>query len=140
MDISNAIIEYQPSNNRSQVTKTARNTLIVDCYNANPTSMEAAINSFDIMKSENKILILGDMLELGEISFAEHIKISELLERKKLKAILVGKEFLKIKSSFKTYIDAKELSNNEDLNDWQDQTVLLKGSRGIRLEILIENL
>lgn len=140
LDISNAIIEYQPSNNRSQVTKTARNTLIVDCYNANPTSMEAAINSFDIMKSENKILILGDMLELGEISFAEHIKISELLERKKLKAILVGKEFLKIKSSFKTYIDAKELSNNEDLNDWQDQTVLLKGSRGIRLEILIENL
>ena len=74
-DICDAISNYVPANNRSQLTKTERNTLIVDAYNANPTSMMAAIDNFDIMEGENKMAILGDMLELGEQSEVEHQNI-----------------------------------------------------------------
>ena len=95
-DICDAISNYVPANNRSQLTKTERNTLIVDAYNANPTSMMAAIDNFDIMEGENKVAILGDMLELGEQSEIEHQNIvRRLMESKIEKIILVGKEFEK---------------------------------------------
>ena len=95
-DICDAISNYVPANNRSQLTKTERNTLIVDAYNANPTSMMAAIDNFDIMEGENKMAILGDMLELGEQSEVEHQNIvRRLMESKIEKIILVGKEFEK---------------------------------------------
>ena len=95
-DICDAISNYVPANNRSQLTKTERNTLIVDAYNANPTSMMAAIDNFELMEGENKLAILGDMLELGEQSEIEHQTIvCRLLESKIEKVILVGKEFCK---------------------------------------------
>jgi UDP-N-acetylmuramoyl-tripeptide--D-alanyl-D-alanine ligase len=139
-DISNALTEYIPSNNRSQVEKTKRNTLIVDCYNANPTSMESAIESFDLIASPNKLLIIGDMLELGHISDDEHKKIILLLEKKQLKAILVGTEFYKQVSNYSTYKNTIELLANENLKELTDHYILLKGSRGIKLETLIEKL
>lgn len=139
-DICLAIEGYVPTNNRSQVTKTERNTLIVDCYNANPTSMKSAIDSFDMIKGDNKLLILGDMLELGHISDDEHIKIINLLNDRGLKAILVGAEFSKQNSKFATYKTTSDLLENEELDLILDRFVLLKGSRGIKLETLIQEL
>jgi len=139
-DICDAIEEYIPTNNRSQVTKTDRNTLIVDCYNANPTSMKSAIDSFEMIKGTGKLLILGDMLELGHISDTEHEKIINLLIEKKFNAILVGEEFFKQKSPFKTYQNTEVLTENVNLLLLKDNIILLKGSRGIRLEGLIEKL
>jgi len=114
--------------------------LIVDCYNANPTSMKSAIDSFEMIKGTDKLLILGDMLELGHISDGEHEKIVNLLIEKKFDAILVGKEFVKQKSPFRTYQNTEILIKNENLSLLKDTTILLKGSRGIKLEDLIGKL
>src|SRR5690606_37489394 len=92
-DINSALTTYLPSNNRSQVQRTERNTLIVDCYNANATSMKAALESFSEVEHPNKLAIVGDMLEMGDISFKEHQEIVYFLKEKKIRAILVGKEF-----------------------------------------------
>jgi UDP-N-acetylmuramoyl-tripeptide--D-alanyl-D-alanine ligase len=139
-DISNAIEAYKPTNNRSQVTKTDRNTLIVDCYNANPTSMQSAIHSFNLIKTDDKLLILGDMLELGHISDEEHKKIINILIDKNLNAILVGTEFSKQDSEFSTYLTISHLLEHENLTAIKARYILLKGSRGIKLEGLIEKL
>ena len=103
--IKDALENYIPSNNRSQVFKTGSNTLILDCYNANPTSMLAALENFNNIKSDGKLAILGDMLELGEISEVEHNEIAKYVENKGIHHILVGGEFLKVRSgntSFET--------------------------------------
>lgn len=138
-NISHALEGYTPSNNRSQVQKTEKNTLIVDCYNANPTSMNAAIESFKMMDSTKKTAILGDMLELGEISDQEHQAIIERFEESDIQLITVGKEFGKTpsKNHFST---AEELMNSAQLNEIIGHLILLKGSRGIQLEKLIPNL
>ena len=139
-DICNAIEEYKPTNNRSQVTNTERNTLIVDCYNANPTSMKAAIESFEMIDSKDKLLILGDMLELGHISNEAHKNIINVLIERNLNAILVGVEFSKLNSKFATYLNTNLLLEHEDLDAIKENYILLKGSRGIKLERLIEKL
>lgn len=138
--INQAIESYLPSNNRSQVTKSNRNTLIVDCYNANATSMKAALQSFVEMSGSNKWVILGDMLELGDISDVEHEKIIHFLEINKLNALLVGNEMGKITTHYKQYATWQDLVADEALNQISDAIVLLKGSRGIRLEELIAHL
>ena len=128
--------KYTPQNNRSQLTVTAKNKLVVDAYNANPTSMKAAITNFGQMDVERKVLILGDMLELGEQSDYEHNQTIELLNQYNFeKVILVGPQFSKTNNKFDCYdnIDAllAELSDKNDINDCY---VLIKGSRGIKLE------
>lgn len=91
-----AIGDYIPSNNRSQMTKTKLNTLIKDTYNANPTSMKASLENFDNLKFKHKVLLLGDMLELGEDSIKEHkIVIDRALKMRPEKLILIGEEFSK---------------------------------------------
>ncbi|NOQ74328.1 MAG: UDP-N-acetylmuramoyl-tripeptide--D-alanyl-D-alanine ligase [Crocinitomix sp.] len=139
-DICAAIENYTPSNNRSQVTKTKRNTLIVDCYNANATSMMAALESFVAMEVENKLVILGDMLELGGISLVEHQKIINFVEQHNLKGLLVGEEMEKTKTSLPKFINWNALVTNGKLEDLTNTFVLLKGSRGIQLEELISYL
>lgn len=139
-DVSLALEEYQPSNNRSQIKKTDRNTLIVDCYNANVTSMTAAINSLVETDHPKKLAIIGDMLELGAFSPKEHQAIVDLLNKEGLKAVLVGKEFGKTKTDYATYPDFQTLLKEENLSEISEHLVLLKGSRGIRLENLIEHL
>ena len=141
-DICDAISNYVPANNRSQLTKTKRNTLIVDAYNANPTSMMAAIDNFDIMEGENKMAILGDMLELGEQSEIEHQNIVRRLMDSKIERItLVGKEFEK--ACKKLGVDKFEIINslnetfNSKLSTLNSQLILLKGSNGIGLYKLI---
>lgn len=141
--ISEAISEYTPTNNRSQVKKTSRNSLILDCYNANPTSMKSALESFAMIENPNKLCILGDMKELGVESSVEHKAIINLLEDLKLKAYTVGKEFKEIKSSavlhaFETSEDCKNHLESEQ--QIANQLILLKGSRSIQLEILENSL
>ena len=146
-DICDAISNYVPANNRSQLTKTERNTLIVDAYNANPTSMMAAIDNFELMEGENKVAILGDMLELGEQSALEHQNIvRRLIESKIEKVILVGKEFSQfiihnsqfiIDSRFVAYESLEALLETQNIASMQSQLILLKGSNGIGLYKLI---
>ena len=146
-DICSAISDYIPANNRSQLTKTEHNTLIVDAYNANPTSMMAAIDNFELMEGENKVAILGDMLELGEQSAIEHQNIvRRLIESKIEKVILVGKEFSQfiihnsqfiIDSRFVAYESLEALLETQNIASMQSQLILLKGSNGIGLYKLI---
>ena len=142
-DICAAMSNYMPANNRSQLTKTERNTVIVDAYNANPTSMLAAIDNFDIMEGENKMAILGDMLELGEQSEVEHQNIvRRLMESKIEKIILVGGEFAKasdkldIDSRFSIF-NSRSAELESQLSILNSQLILLKGSNGIGLYKLI---
>lgn len=142
--ISEAIAQYQPTNNRSQIQKTEKNTLILDAYNANPTSMRSAIESFAIIENKSKIAILGDMFELGSESQKEHEQIVTMIEELNIKTFFVGKRFYesKIKENniimffedkiiFKEYLDKNQIT---------DALILLKGSRGIGLEELVEKL
>ena len=95
-DIINAIDEYVPANSRSQLKDTGRNELVLDAYNANPTSMAAALENFKGLRSDRKkLVILGDMRELGETSLTEHEAIVNLVKTLGLDAILVGEEFMK---------------------------------------------
>ena len=141
-----AIEAYVPSNNRSQMTRTDRNTLIVDAYNANPTSMAAALENFSNVSAPVKIAMLGDMLELGEDSLAEHVAVIKSVASRGLSmTFFVGKEF----TAASQILDAAELSDmqffatsdklNEYLTDHQlsGATVLIKGSRGTRMEKVI---
>ncbi|MCX6195969.1 MAG: UDP-N-acetylmuramoyl-tripeptide--D-alanyl-D-alanine ligase [Flavobacteriia bacterium] len=136
--IIEAIRNYVPSNNRSQVLKTNNNLLIIDCYNANPSSMLAALESFLMLKEENKIAILGDMLELGVESIAEHKKILAFCIDNNLEFITVGPIFQSLnKNGFNSIEDYKEFHSKNKLSE---KTILLKGSRGIALELLIPHL
>ena len=137
-DISSAIIEYAPSNSRSQVKKTENNTLILDCYNANPTSMKSALESFALTESDSKLCIIGDMKELGAESRLEHQKIISLLENLNIKTWTVGEEFKTLNSpilqnQFKTALEAKGFIVKNPITK---SLILLKGSRSIGLEIL----
>ncbi len=141
-DIKTALENYLPNMNRSQLVKTGRNTILLDAYNANPNSMFAAIENFANYKAEKKLLLLGDMFELGEYSLEEHQKIVTLLQEKKLKdVVLVGEEFYKLNADkFKQFKTTQEcLSYLKELNV-SENTVLIKGSRGMKMEILQEAL
>lgn len=140
IQINTAIEEYTPTNNRSQIKKTAFNTLIIDCYNANPTSVEAALNSFDLMEATKKTVILGDMLELGSASLEEHGKVIQFLKNKNWNVYLVGKEFGQYNPSIDIHFFENTILLKAYLqeNQIQNELILIKGSRGIRLEILAD--
>lgn len=136
-DIADTVEKYKPGNNRSEIRITNYNTLICDSYNANPTSMALAINSFAKIKAERKVCILGDMLELGEKSEDEHIRILQMLQQKKDEVvILVGIQFQKVSPSFgyKSFTDTNQLSEYLKNNPIRNSSILIKGSRGIALE------
>jgi UDP-N-acetylmuramoyl-tripeptide--D-alanyl-D-alanine ligase len=138
--IKEALENYLPNMNRSQLVKTSRNTVLLDAYNANPNSMSVAIENFANYKSEKKLLLLGDMFELGEYSHAEHQKIVNLLEEKKLQnVVLVGEEFFKLDTKqfqkFKTTLECLNYLKNLNVSE---NTILIKGSRGMKMETLQE--
>lgn len=139
--INKGIIEYLPTNNRSQVIHTENNTVILDAYNANPTSVKAALESFFKITHDNKLVILGDMLELGDISSAAHKEIIELVKKHQIEAVFVGKNYLELKDQYSNYMffetteDAKSFLS---LAHPSKNMVLLKGSRSIGLEKLAE--
>lgn len=140
-DMIYIISNFQTNNNRTQVIEKNSNFIIMDCYNANPSSMKAAINNFDKnIKSEKKILILGDMMELGDKSNQEHKKIIDFINKLRIyKIYLIGKEFFNCKT------DIENFSFFEDFNDFsqifkleKDSYYLVKGSRSIKLERIQE--
>ena len=143
--IVDAIANYTPDNNRSQRVATERNTLIVDCYNANPSSMAAAIENMRTESGKSKLLILGDMLELGEWSSEEHRRTLEAaLSIEKAEIITVGSNFREaahsLAANVKCFDNNVALGEYLTLNTLRDRTILLKGSRGIALEKIIEKL
>ena len=133
--INEAISNYVPANNRSQVLKTNNNELIIDCYNANPSSMHAALESFWMLKEPNKIAILGDMLELGDESEAEHEKILTYCSDNNIECITIGPIFQGLNKI--GYISIEDYKKSLSKKALTKQTILLKGSRGIALELLI---
>ncbi|MDQ1769581.1 UDP-N-acetylmuramoyl-tripeptide--D-alanyl-D-alanine ligase [Labilibaculum sp. A4] len=143
IEIKEALEKYVPSNNRSQLKKTEKNILFLDAYNANPTSMKAAIENFAGMSRKNKVIILGDMLELGSDARKEHLDLLQLIQDRQLKSVfLVGDIFTEVNSNeqFKTFKNTSELIKELDKTELLNQYILIKGSRGIRLEQVIEKL
>ena len=135
--ICEALEDYVPSNNRSQLTETADNHLIVDAYNANPTSMMAALENFRLMEVLHKMVVLGDMKELGEGSTEEHRKIAAYLQTCGFeRIILVGTEFGKVKGSFEHYLDVEALKQIFAQNKPKGKFILIKGSNSMKLSLL----
>lgn len=146
-DACAAVAAYVPSNNRSQMTATDRNTLIVDAYNANPTSMDAALTNFANVEAAVKIALLGDMLELGDDSLVEHVNVVGKALASGLDMIcFVGAEFGKALETMPADEKIKWFANSQALSDWLVQqnisgaTILVKGSRGTRMEKTIQSL
>ncbi|MGV8815836.1 MAG: UDP-N-acetylmuramoyl-tripeptide--D-alanyl-D-alanine ligase [Gelidibacter sp.] len=141
-DIKSAIENYTPTNNRSQILEKGSNTIIMDAYNANPTSMLAALENFKQLHQERKTIFLGDMFELGQTAESEHQFIVDYLEKNDFgKVYLIGKNFFKTKvnlekiKKFETFDDVKfNLKNHPVKNSF----LLIKGSRGMALERIIE--
>lgn len=140
--INEALAGYTPQNNRSQLKKTDDNTLIIDAYNANPTSMMAALQNFRNMEVPHKMLILGDMRELGAESAAEHQKIADYLKECAFEKVwLVGDQFAAAaEHSFQTYPDVQEVIKELEANKTKGYTILIKGSNGIKLSSIVDYL
>lgn len=137
--INHALGHYIPSNNRSQLETTEHNRLIVDAYNANPSSMAAAIDNFKLMKAERKMAILGDMLELGAVSDEEHQKTVDALATAGIKEVwLVGEEFGKTHTAFRKFKNVDEVKAAIAAHRPEDYYILIKGSNGIHLSQLPE--
>ncbi len=137
--IKEALEEYTPTNNRSQIIKKDSNTIILDAYNANPTSMRAAICNIEEMDSDYKVAILGDMFELGKYSEDEHLSLAKELENSLIDEIyLIGKEFSKTKlEKLKYYISTEDLIDADVISNIKNSTILIKGSRGMALEKIL---
>lgn len=140
--IQSGLEGYIPSNNRSQITRSERNILVIDAYNANPTSMEAAIKNMEAMDASCKWLILGDMFELGEHESEEHEYIAnKALSGNFEKVIVVGKAFSKTQAN-----GTLKFGSTADFIEWmkdqtiEGKTILLKGSRGMAIEQAIQYL
>jgi UDP-N-acetylmuramoyl-tripeptide--D-alanyl-D-alanine ligase len=136
--IKQAIENYIPSNNRSQILKTGKNTLILDCYNANPSSCKSAIESFANLNAERKMIFMGAMKELGTVSESEHKAVFDLMNAKGFERIvLVGKEYQEVAEGRVEYF-----SSSEELKEYllenriENATILIKGSRSTKMEVL----
>lgn len=139
--INEAIKEYIPENHRSQYLKTDNNDLVIDAYNANPSSMEAALRNFANLKYPHKTVILGDMLEMGAFSDDDHRETVDLISALKFdKVFLIGDNFSKIESSYVTFRNVEEFITYIKDNPLINTAILLKGSNGIGLEQAIEYL
>jgi UDP-N-acetylmuramoyl-tripeptide--D-alanyl-D-alanine ligase len=137
--INSALENYTPDNNRSERRKTVNNQLILDAYNANPSSMTHALKSFATSSDDAKLCILGDMYELGSAAPAEHAAIVALVHALKLKAIFVGSLFqAQVQPNDLSFETTTALREHLIKDRLQGQTILLKGSRGMKLEQVID--
>lgn len=135
--IKKAIEGYVPSDNRSQWVKKENNTLLLDAYNANPTSMNAAISNFSRMQGNRKVMILGDMLEMGDYAEAEHEELVRRLMKEDFKEVFfVGKHFAKYAETYgyRSFNNTDELISYLKDHPVRNALILVKGSRGIALE------
>ncbi len=140
LQINTGLANYYPNNNRSQLTKTENNRVICDFYNANPSSMAAALHNLKVLKATRKTAIIGDMFELGVVANEQHEHIAKLATSYALDTIFIGNEFYTFKDKypgnyFKLPTEAAEFLKE---NQVKDQLILLKGSRGMALEQLLE--
>ena len=136
-EANRALANYVPSNNRSQLEETAHNKLIMDAYNANPTSMSVALNNLNDMEVPHKMAILGDMLELGAASAEAHQAIVDQLSRLSLDEVwLVGPEFARTRCAFRKFNDVDEVMAQLQNQCPEGRYILVKGSHGIRLDKL----
>jgi len=137
--IKEAIESYVPKNNRSQIIETKSNKIILDAYNANPSSMKVALENFAAINAETKVVILGDMFELGDESLQEHQAIVDLAISLNFETtFFVGENFNQLKTDahqFKTY---ELLEDYIKKNPLENQSILIKGSRGMRLERVLD--
>lgn len=141
-EIKEAIESYIPENNRSQLITKNSNEIILDAYNANPSSMKVALENFMQLDKTNKIAILGDMYELGEESLAEHKHIVDFVaENNSLECYFVGKDFFKNKiekPNFHFHENFEQFTKALENKNWRNNTILIKGSRGMALERTLE--
>ena len=144
LKIKKGIESYQSKNNRSQIIKQKSNTIILDAYNANPTSMNAALDNFSLMKGDNKIVILGDMFELGDESFNEHKAVIDLVNSLNFSSTYyVGQHFIKHKFLSERaffFEDTDVLKRHFQSLSISNSVILIKGSRGMSLEVLLQYL
>ncbi len=140
--IHSAICAYSPENNRSQVKRTEHNILILDAYNANPTSLEFALEALSKQTAEKKFFVIGDMLELGELGASEHRHIIDVAKRLGLHGILVGPIFQSIwkEGDFAVFENNQEAKSYLESHAIRGHVVLIKGSRGIKLEEVVSAL
>ena len=132
--INHALASYVPTNNRSQLVNTEHNCLIVDAYNANPTSMKAALDNFRRIEAPHKMVILGMMGELADVSADEHRKVVARLQKDQIEEVwLVGSEFEKIESPYRTFADVEAVKAELKANRPEGRTILIKGSNANRL-------
>lgn len=139
-EINNGLSAYQPRNNRSQLTQTTHNQVICDFYNANPSSMEAALKNLKDLTADRKVAIIADMFELGEESLALHQKIASLVLKLGFdETILIGKDFYAAKHEPEGHYfpDTKSAMEYIQADPVKDSLVLLKGSRGMALEQIL---
>ena len=137
-DINEAISQYEPTNSRSQLLQTAHNTLIIDAYNANPTSMQAALENFHQLEAARKMVILGEMKELGESSAQEHLKILALLAHMNFtETWTVGSNFANVSFPFRNFESAEDVIQTLQAERPEGMTILIKGSNSVRLSTLV---
>lgn len=138
--IKAAIENYMPSNSRSQMIEQGSNHIILDAYNANPSSMKAAIENFANINASNKVLMLGAMMELGEESIAEHESIVKLLQQYSLNnVVLVGGDYAKISHPFTFFADADKAKEWFRQQQFNNSHILIKGSRSMKMEKVLED-
>ena len=131
--INEALANYQPTNNRSEYRDTGRNRLVIDAYNANPTSMAAALDNFGQIKAERKMMILGDMRELGVDSALEHQRVVDKAGELDAEVWLVGQNFAQAHHDFRTFADVEAVKQELRAHPLEGYTILIKGSNGTRL-------
>ena len=137
--IDHALEYYHPTNSRSQLLETAHNRLIVDAYNANPSSMEAALDNFQRVEAEKKMAILGDMRELGPTSHEEHQHIVQLIQQSGIDLVwLVGDEFAQTDCNYRKFHDVEEVKKALQNEMPEGYTILVKGSNSTKLHQLPE--
>lgn len=139
-EINEGIRQYTPKNNRSQIQKTAFNTIIADFYNANASSMAASLDNMEVLSAERKAVILGDMFEMGEESFVEHRKVVDIAREKALEVrIFVGEAFFKHRDDADIFLTSTdELKTYLSTSPLKGYTILLKASRGMAFEKLLD--
>lgn len=138
-NIKSALEAYTPTNSRSQIIQKETNTILLDAYNANPSSMKVAIENFAQMKGDNKIVILGGMMELGEESLKEHASLIEMLSSYSWKQVVVaGKDFVNLPAAFLKFNNASEIAAWYKEQQFTNATILIKGSRSMAMEKVLE--